>query len=65
MMDGFWVCSLIKRDTRFKNIPIIIFSARAQEDDVKLGRKLGAEAYLAKPLDPKILADKVKEFLKA
>ena len=63
-MDGYKVCGLLKKDARYVNIPIIMFTARAQDEDVKLGLELGAEAYIIKPFDPKILMSKIQEFLK-
>jgi DNA-binding response OmpR family regulator len=62
-MDGFWVCGLLKKDRRFKNIPVIIFSGRSQEDDIKFSQKVGADAYIIKPFEPQLLLDKIKELI--
>lgn len=62
-MDGYKVCGLLKNDSRYSKIPIIMFTARAQEDDMKLGKELGAEEYLTKPFEPALLLDKIKELL--
>lgn len=62
-MDGYKVCGLLKNDTRYSKIPIIMFTARAQEEDVRLGKDLGAEEYVSKPFDSKILLSKVKKLL--
>ena len=64
-MDGYKVCGLLKKDTRFSKIPILIFTARAQAEDVKLGQELGADAYLVKPFDPKTLLEKIQELIGA
>jgi len=63
-MDGYKVCGLLKKDARFTKIPIIIFTARAQQADIKLGEELGANAYITKPFEPKVLLDKIQELLK-
>ena len=63
-IDGYKVCGLLKRDTRYAKIPIIIFTAKAQEEDKKLGEELGAEAYIIKPFEPQVLLSKIKELLK-
>ena len=63
-MDGYWVCDLLKRDKRYNNIPIIIFTARAQESDIKMGQEVGADAYITKPFEYQVLLDKIKELLK-
>ena len=62
-IDGHKVCGLLKADTRYKNIPIIMFTARAQEKDRKLGQELGAEAYITKPFEPDVLLGKIKELI--
>jgi len=63
-MDGYKVCGLLKADTRYNKIPIIMFIARAQESDEKLGFEVGADAYITKPFEAEILLGKIKELLK-
>ena len=60
-MDGYKVCGLLKKDARYAGMPIILFSAKAQEDDKKLGQELGADAYISKPFEPEVLLAKIKE----
>ena len=62
-MDGYKVCGLLKKDARYAKMPIIIFTARAQESDEKLGKEVGADAYMGKPFKPQLLLDKIKELL--
>jgi DNA-binding response OmpR family regulator len=63
-LDGYKVCRMLKFDEKYKQIPVILFSARAQESDVKLGKEVGADAYLTKPFEPSILLAKIKELIK-
>jgi DNA-binding response OmpR family regulator len=63
-MDGFKVCSLLKRDSRYKKIPIIVLTARAEESDKKMGQDAGADVYIVKPVRPEMLLSKIKELLK-
>lgn len=63
-IDGYRVCGLLKADARHSNIPIIMFSARAQDTDKKLGAEVGANAYVTKPFDSKVLLEKIEELLK-
>ena len=63
-MDGYRVCAFLKKDVRFSHVPIIMFTARAQQEDVDLGREMGAEAYITKPFDHQALVAKVKELLR-
>lgn len=63
-MDGYKVCGLLKNDARYKNIPIILFSARAQQQDADVAKEAGADAYVTKPFEPPVLLAKIKELLK-
>lgn len=62
-MDGYKVCALLKKDMRYAKIPIIMFTARAQQEDIRLGEEVGADAYITKPFEPKILLSKMEELL--
>jgi DNA-binding response OmpR family regulator len=62
--DGYWVCGFLKADKRYNKIPIIMFTARAHESDIKLGKEVGADAYITKPFEPQELLTKIKELLK-
>ncbi|MDD5691834.1 MAG: response regulator [Candidatus Omnitrophica bacterium] len=62
-LDGYQVCRMLKSDEKYKQIPIVIFTARAQESDVKAGMDAGADAYITKPFDPAILLGKVSQLL--
>lgn len=62
-MDGYKVCGLLKRDARYAKIPVILFTAKAQEKDVKLGEEVGADAYITKPFEPEVLLSKIKELI--
>ena len=62
-MDGYKVCGLLKNDTRYSKIPIILFSARAQQDDKDVGGEVGADAYITKPFEPPVLLAKIEELI--
>jgi DNA-binding response OmpR family regulator len=63
-MNGYKVCGLLKRDTRYAKIPIILFTAKTQEKDMKLGQEVGADAYITKPFEPEVLLSKIEELIK-
>jgi len=63
-IDGLTVCRMLKFDELYKNIPIILFTARVQEDDVKRGKEVKADAYVAKPFKSEELLGKIAELLK-
>jgi twitching motility two-component system response regulator PilH len=47
-MNGFQVCRELKKDSRTKNIPIIISSIKGTEADIYWAKKIGAEGYVIK-----------------
>lgn len=59
-IDGWTVCRRIRKTS---NVPVIMLTARADEDDYLLGYELGADDYLIKPYNPRILMAKVNRFL--
>ena len=63
-MDGYKVCRILKFDTRYKGIPVIMFTARVQDLDKKIGEEVGSDAYITKPFDPDVLLNKIRELLK-
>jgi DNA-binding response OmpR family regulator len=62
-IDGYKVCRMLKFDSKYKDIPIIIFTARAQDSDKNTGKEVGADAYITKPFEPSALLDKIRELL--
>lgn len=63
-IDGHKVCGLLKADARYNKIPIIIYSARGQDEDVRLAEEVGADAYVLKSIEIEELLNKTKELLK-
>ncbi|MDP2905820.1 MAG: response regulator [Candidatus Omnitrophota bacterium] len=63
-IDGYKICRMLKFDEKYKSIPIVMFTARAQESDEKLGYEVGADAYIVKPFESSVLLAKIKELLK-
>jgi len=61
LLDGFQVCEKIREVSL---VPIILLTARSEEDDKLLGYELGADDYITKPFSPKILMAKIKVILK-
>jgi two-component system response regulator len=50
-MDGHQVLKIIKSDTRFKKIPVLILTASSNLDDVTRSYNDGANSFLTKPLE--------------
>ena len=61
-LDGWSVC---KRIRKISNVPIIMLTARSDEDDTLLGFELGADDYVTKPYSPPILLARAKRLLES
>lgn len=62
-MDGFKVCRMLKFDASYKDIPILMLTARSSANDRLMGEEVGADAYLVKPFEPDELLKEVEELL--
>jgi len=62
-LDGYKVCRLLKFDEQYKNIPILMLTAKTQQKDKLLGKETGADEYITKPFDMDELMEKVKTYL--
>ena len=60
-LDGFSVCKMARE---MSNLPIIILTAKSEEEDKLKGYKLGADDYITKPFSPKVLLAKVGALLR-
>lgn len=59
-MNGFEATRAISRDPETSHIPVIIISTKGQETDKAWGMRQGAKDYMVKPVDEKILMEKIK-----
>lgn len=62
--DGLEACKIIKKDSRYSSIPIIMLTAKADEADKVVGLELGADDYVTKPFSPRELTARVKAVLR-
>ena len=60
-MDGWQVCREIRKHSK---VPIIMLTARGDEQDELLGFELGVDEYISKPFSPKILVARVEAILR-
>ena len=63
-INGLEICRLLKRDPKTHNIPILMLTARAAEEDRVKGLELGAHDYVTKPFSPRELVLRVKNLLR-
>jgi DNA-binding response OmpR family regulator len=62
-LDGFEVCHRLRAEPETVRLPILMLSAKAREVDIDTGRRVGADIYLTKPLDPSALVVQVSTLL--
>ena len=63
-VGGYKVCDLLKADARYDKIPIIMLTAKTQEEDIWVGEEVGADAYITKPFEYQVLLSEIKKLLK-
>jgi two-component system, OmpR family, alkaline phosphatase synthesis response regulator PhoP len=60
-IDGLTVCKKIRE---ISNVPIIMLTAKSDEEDILTGLKLGADDYMVKPFSPKELVARIETVLR-
>jgi two-component system alkaline phosphatase synthesis response regulator PhoP len=63
-LQGLDVCRILKADPKTHAIPIVILSAKSEASDIVTGLELGAEDYITKPFNSKVLAARVRRVLR-
>ena len=63
VMDGIEATRQIKKNSKWKNIPILFLTARARPEDEKACYEGGADDYIAKPFETEILLSKVAKWM--
>lgn len=61
--SGFEICRDLKDDASTKNIPIVLCSTKGSNMDKYWGMQQGADAYIAKPVDPVELVNAVRKLV--
>ena len=63
-LSGIEICKRIRKDTSFKNLPVIMLTAKGQEEDKIKGLDSGADDYLTKPFSYNELLARIKAILR-
>ena len=59
-LDGYQTCLLIKQNSAFKHIPVIMLSSRDGLFDKARGRQVGSDQFLTKPFSKEELLDAIR-----
>ena len=63
-MDGYEVCRRLKANPDTADIPVLFLSGRTAAEDERIGLEIGAEDYLAKPVNPAVMLARVRAHLR-
>lgn len=61
--SGFELCRKLKADSGTRGIPVVICSSKSTKADMMLGKAVGADAYVTKPVDRAEFMDKVRQLV--
>ena len=62
-MNGLEFISYVKKNSKLKDVPVVILTTEGSEEDKKRGLELGAVDYIVKPFQPLILQKIVKKLI--
>jgi two-component system, chemotaxis family, chemotaxis protein CheY len=62
-VNGLELINFIRRSEQYRATPLVIMSTQATERDVERGKKLGADAFVAKPFTPELLRSTCAQLL--
>ncbi len=60
-VDGFEVCRRLRRDS---DVPVIMLTARGDDLDIVAGLEAGADDYVVKPVEPRVLDARIRAVLR-
>ena len=61
--NGFQICRQVRRDGRWKDLPILMVTSKDQDADRFWGMKQGATEYITKPFEPNELVSAVQRHI--
>ena len=63
-LSGIDLCKELRKSDEFKDLPVIMLSARGEEGDKTFGLDSGADDYITKPFSPRELIARIKAILR-
>jgi len=64
IMNGYQLCKEVKEHLSISHIPVVLLTAKSDNESQKIGYKLGADFYLAKPFDIELLLSVISNLLR-
>ncbi len=65
MVNGYQVCQIIRRNTEYRHIPVVMLSGKDGIFDKVRGKLVGATEYITKPFEPGDLLRVVRKYVTA
>ncbi len=62
-MNGYDLCKAVKSKQELSNVPVILVTSLAEPDDIINGLKCGADNFVTKPFNPKVLLSQIRYIL--
>ena len=62
-ISGFDLTRILKNDDETSEVPIIMLTAKDEEDDIVKGLEIGAQDYITKPFSPKVLIARINKVI--
>ena len=63
-IDGFEVCTQVKKNPRTSKIPVVMLTAKKNPDDLERGAACGASSYLTKPFKSAMIIEVIEKLLR-
>lgn len=64
-LDGIAVCERVRKDAHLRTTPIMMLTARSEEDDQVAGLDVGADIYISKPVSVSVIISQVRALLRS
>ena len=64
-LNGFEVLKLAKSDPALKSIPVIVLTAKGQQQDRRLAEEIGSDGFMTKPFSNRDVIDNVRRLIRA
>lgn len=64
-IDGLEVCQRIKTELQSMALPVIMLTAKGEEEDIVKGLEIGADDYVVKPFSVKVLMARISKALRS